>query len=161
MIVCSWCDTTLNTEEPSRVSHGICPRCKDVFFGHLEPVSVKEYIEGFGFPIFLVNSNVELEQANEGACAFAGKEFSEIEGRLGGNVIECVYSKHPGGCGKTVHCEACTIRNSVTRTYRTGEPVVDAVSYQEVLTDDGPRKIPLRISTVKNANSVLLKIVPA
>ena len=75
--------------------------------------------------------------------------------------MECVYSRHPGGCGKTVHCEACAIRDSVTKTYRTGEPVVDAVSYQEILAKDGPKRIPLRISTVKTANSVLLKIAPA
>ena len=84
MIVCSWCDTTLNPEGPSSVSHGICPKCKDVFFGDLHPVPIREYIERFGFPILLVGSNGELEEANRSACEFVGKEFSEIKGKLGG-----------------------------------------------------------------------------
>jgi hypothetical protein len=109
----------------------------------------------------VVGPNSELQEANKRACAMVGKDHSEITGRLAGQVMECVYARHPGGCGQSVHCEACTIRRSVTRTHRTGEPVIDVESYQEIVTNDGPKRVLLRISTAKSQDSVLLKIVPA
>ena len=37
-------------------------------------------------------------------------------GLLGGVALECAYARLPEGCGKTVHCVTCTIRNTVTST---------------------------------------------
>ncbi len=125
------------------------------------PVSLKEFINEFGFPVVLVNSNVELIDANQEALRFVGKDLDQIKGQLGGEVLECIYAAEPGGCGNTVCCKACTIRNSVNSTHHTGKPLVDVDAYQDIMTKDGLRRVHLKISTVKSADSVLLKIVTA
>ena len=160
-VVCGWCGVLIKPGEPSPVSHGICPNCETAFLEARGSVTLKEYIERFAFPIVVVNSNVELIEANPGAVRFVGKDVAQIEGKLGGDVIECVHASQAHGCGRTVHCKACTIRNSVTRTYQTGVPVIDALAYQEIATKNGPEKIRLKVSTVKVSDSVLLKMVPA
>jgi len=50
------------------------------------------------------------------AAAMCGKSQMELVGLLGGDAMECAYARWPGGCGKTEHCETCTIRNAVTAT---------------------------------------------
>ena len=161
MTICAWCGAILKPSEPSFVTHGMCPKCQVAFVGGPGPVSLREYIGKFEFPIILVNSNVELIEANQRALEFFGKERDEIEGQLGGEVMECIHARRPGGCGKTVHCKACAIRNSVKATHETGRPLIDVESYQEIMTEDGLKRVHLRISTAKTADSVLLKIVAA
>ena len=60
------------------------------------PVSLKEFINEFGFPVVLVNSNVELIDANQEALRFVGKDLDQIKGQLGGEVLECIYAAEPG-----------------------------------------------------------------
>ena len=36
--------------------------------------------------------------------------------------MECVYARLPEGCGRTTHCLACSIRNTVMATMESGEP---------------------------------------
>lgn len=109
----------------------------------------------------LVGPDVEVLEANERALEFAGKDSEEVAGHYGGEVLECIHAALPGGCGKTVHCEACTIRMSVKKTYETGQSLLDVDSYQQVMTKDGLKTVHLKISTAKSADAVLLKIVPA
>ena len=120
---------------------------------------MKEFIGRFNFPILVVNENVELADANEKALEFAGKTSDEIVGQRGGEFLECIHSALPGGCGRTIHCKACTIRNSVRATYETGQPLINVDSYQQVMTEDGLKNVHLKISTAKALDSVLLKIV--
>jgi hypothetical protein len=49
----------------------------------------------------------------------------------------------------------------VTATHETGKALIDVDSYQEIMTEDGLKTVHLKISTVKRADSVLLKIVAA
>jgi ferredoxin len=58
---------------------------------------------------------------NSTACRMLGREAGEVVGLLGGEALECGRSRLPGGCGKTVHCSTCAIRNTVTATHRTGQ----------------------------------------
>jgi hypothetical protein len=52
-------------------------------------------------------------------------------------------------------------RAAVAPAHETGRPLIDVDSYQEIMTEDGLKKVLLKISTAKNADSVLLKIVAA
>ena len=161
MTICAWCGLVLKPERPAFITHGMCPTCQVAFLGGPGPVPLKKYIGKFDFPVIVVGPDAELIEANSEALKLVGKERQEVQGQLAGEVLECIYSKHPGGCGKQVHCKACAIRNSVTDTYRTGRPLIDVDSYQEVMTKDGLKTVHLKISTVKKSGSVLLKIVAA
>ena len=159
MTVCAWCGAILTPGDPSFVTHGICPKCQVAFVGGPGPASLKEFIGRFNFPIMVVNADVELTGANAQALELVGRTAAAAEGHRGGELLECIHSVHQGGCGRSVHCKACTIRNSVRETYETGAPMIDVESYQQVMTDDGLKKVQFRISTAKVSDSVLLKIV--
>jgi hypothetical protein len=161
MTICAWCDRVIKPGRPSFVTHGICPTCQVAFVGGAGPVSLSEFIAKFKFPVIVVGPDAELIEANRRAGRMLGKDPSAIRGQLAGEVLECIYACQPGGCGRHVHCKACAIRNSVTDTHRTGTPLVDVDSYQEIMTKDGLKRVHLKITTVKRADSVLLKIVAA
>jgi hypothetical protein len=159
MTSCAWCGTVIDRSDASVASHGICQECEATFLEGAGSVPAGELVEGFEFPLLLVNWNVELVEANNELRNWVKKELAAIKGRLGGDVLGCIHSSEPGGCGRTADCARCQIRNSVTRTYFTGEPLTDVDSHQEMMTECGPRTIHLKISTAKFLNSVLLKIV--
>ena len=58
----------------------------------------------------------EFQPPTELAEALAGKPKKVFLGLPGGKVFECAYARLPEGCGKTVHCVTCAIRNTVTST---------------------------------------------
>jgi len=58
---------------------------------------------------------------NQQMADMLGKSYRETFGLLGGEAMECKYSRLEGGCGGTVHCKTCTIRRSITHTMETGE----------------------------------------
>ncbi len=139
----------------------MCPKCQAGFLGSPGPVSMKEFVGRFEFPVILVGPGTELLEANHEALRLVRKGLEEVRDQLAGEVLECIYAKHPGGCGRHVHCKACAVRNSVTATHETGKALIDVDSYQEIMTEDGLKTVHLKISTVKRADSVLLKIVAA
>lgn len=161
MTICAWCDRVIRPGRPSFVSHGICPTCQVAFVGGAGPVSLREFIARFKFPVIVVGADAKLIAANREAGKLVGKEPSEIRGQLAGEVLECIYASQPGGCGRQVHCKACAIRNSVTATHASGTPLTDVDSYQEIMTKGGLKTIHLKISTARRSGSVLLKIVAA
>lgn len=46
------------------------------------------------------------------------KPIDRVVGLLGGEALECLHSKLPEGCGRTIHCETCAIRNLVLQTIK-------------------------------------------
>jgi len=93
----------------------------------------------------------------EGPCD-PRERGGEVEDRLAGEVVECVYSDFPGGCGRTEHCEACTIRNSLDETVGSGRSLKRVPAYQYIKTPDGIRRKTISISTEKKGSYVLLRI---
>jgi hypothetical protein len=123
-IVCSYCRKDLGTKPPladSSVTHGMCPACADHFSAQWEGMSYGEYLERFGFPVILVEGDVRVVAVNKPAGNLLGRQPSDLIGLLGGEALECAHALLPEGCGKTVCCATCTIRNTVTHTHRTGE----------------------------------------
>jgi PAS domain-containing protein len=117
-----------------------------------------EFLETLVEPVILVDGDVRFVAANTAAQRFVGKDPAMIYDRLGGEVLECVYADLPEGCGSTIHCEACEIRNSVTATLTTGENVQRAPAYQDLKTPEGVRRVRLLVSTEKVGDAVLLRI---
>jgi hypothetical protein len=87
-----------------------------------------------------------------------GKNLSRIEGYRGGDVFECAYARLPEGCGKTVHCSGCTIRNTVIKTFATGINYIRTPAFLFKNSNRKVKKYDLYISTEKVGDIVLLRI---
>ena len=83
---------------------------------------------------------------------------ADIEDHKGGEVFECAYAGLPGGCGRTVHCDGCTIRINVMDTHRTGQSRLRVPAYLFRGKPDDSEKTDYFISTEKVGKVVLLRI---
>jgi PAS domain-containing protein len=125
---------------------------------HEENRDLQTFLDSLDAPVFLVSEEGSILNANSLARVLSGKPLSEIRGKKGGDVLECRYARLPEGCGKTVHCRACTIRRSVMHTYETGESLHDVPAYQDIIRKGETVNVCFRISTEKAGNIVLLRI---
>ncbi len=118
-VICSYCNRHIGEKEPlddQRLSHGMCDACRVYFERQIDGLPLDRYLDGFEAPVMIVNGEGRLVASNEMAAAVCGKPRKELFGLLGGEAMECGYARLPGGCGRTVHCETCTIRNAVMTT---------------------------------------------
>ncbi len=160
--ICAWCKTELppglaDGERDGVISHGICESC--AYTLNADPIrSAGEFLEGLDEAVFLVGAGGRVVSANSAARAVVGKELTAIKDRLAGDMFECANSFLPGGCGKTVNCKACTIRNSVEETLATGNGVERVPAKQDVRTADGVERRRYLISTERVGDYLMLRI---
>ena len=115
-VVCSYCNKRMPDKAPindDSTSHTICPDCFNYFKQQWTGMPLEEYLDNFDLPVIIVDSDARVVAANEEASALTGKPRQEVFGLLGGSALECSYSRLPEGCGKTVHCETCTLRKVI------------------------------------------------
>jgi hypothetical protein len=114
-VVCTYCLKYLRGEEDpeGKLSHGVCEDCKANFLPQWVGLKVSEYLNRHDKPIVIVKDG-RVIAANETAKEMVGKTDDEL-GLLGGEFMECKYSRLPEQCGNTVHCKSCTIRNTVEK----------------------------------------------
>lgn len=157
--ICAWCKQSLpceaRQERAGAASHGICERCAELF-EEFDQQHLASFLDGLNQPVLCVDDDGRVFHGNQRAALELGKERQQLRGRLGGEVIECVHSREPGGCGKTLSCAACVVRGSIRHTFETGRPVTDAEAWQDVFTEEGVRRQHLRVSTEKRGDFVLL-----
>jgi PAS domain-containing protein len=124
-VICSYCEMDLGEKEPlenQAISHGMCRPCRTHFRRQWKGLSLSDYLDAFSFPVAVVDGNVRMVAANRSMADLAGRTSEELVGLLGGDAVECAYARRAGGCGRTIHCKTCTIRNAVAHTFETGEP---------------------------------------
>lgn len=158
---CARCGNPLSPEDKTAdeiITHCFCRGCREDLFSRHDAFSLQEYLNRLDVPILLMNDDVGIVTGNIAACENLGIDPRHIEGRRGGEAIECINSRLPGGCGKTVHCKACTIRRTVTDTHLTSTSHYMVLAYANCETPYGPRKIRFLISTEKLGDLVLLRI---
>jgi len=156
---CSMCHGEL-LESPvamRAITGDICGECLERI-GKQGGMGLVDLLDRLDAPVLLVGEDGKARQANKHMRAMLGKEPSEIDGRLGGEVFECVHAREPGGCGRAIHCSGCAIRRSVMDTFTTGRSLhkVPAYLHRDMITEY--IEIDLLISTEKAFNAVLLRI---
>lgn len=159
-VICCNCgieitDKHSNLEDNKIVSHGLCKKCARHFIAQVG-VPLNEYIEDIPVPVVTVNSKGHITAANKQTLNMLGKSSEDIFNETGGTVFECQYASLPEGCGNTVHCSACTIRNTVMNTMKTGEPYENV---QAFLNEKTSNEMVLLISTEKKGGVVFLKVI--
>ncbi len=158
--VCAWCQkeykSSVSDRENSPINHGICANCLvDLEYNTIE---IGQFLNTFDLPLLVVDGNAVVQNANKVALEFLKKTGEDIHNTLAGDVISCVYADLPEGCGHTVHCDGCAIRNAVEETYRTGESSKTVEAFQYLKTPVGPQRIKIYISTEKVGERVFLQL---
>lgn len=165
--VCTWCmknlgDVHTNFHDESFTTLAICQDCADTLFGELRLDQAELFLEKLPEPVVVVDRDGVVLTANNLARVQLGKGLHNIMGFTVGRIIECEHAGKPGGCGKTIHCNGCTIRMCVEDTYNTGRSNLHVPSYGEALGDasTAPKQRRLQtISTERVADVVILRIV--
>ena len=160
--ICSWCNLDMGTVSvdsyfENAITHGICSKCVDTFFGP-QKVRLLDFIDGLNAAVVVVDETGSVTSANRQARALLQKELPDIEGCKGGDVFECAYANLPGGCGNTIHCDGCTIRNTVMDTFQTEMSHLNKPAVLIRGLPDKNQEIQYLISTEKVNDVVLLRI---
>ena len=160
--VCSWCNKTIRIDSfssstDSVITHGICDECVIKILWPNSP-ALLDFLDGLGAPVVVINSSGNVITANKPARELMQKELPDLEGFQGGNVFECAFAKLPEGCGKTLHCDGCTIRNSVMETMQSGRSLLRVPAGLSRGTTDSCQDVQLLISTEKVKDVVMLRI---
>jgi hypothetical protein len=142
------------------ITHGICEKCADNL-GFQMGVSLEKFLNSLPVPIIAIDNDCRLVNANRPALEMVGMDIFRCRGVLVGEVFECAYARLPGGCGKTIHCNGCVIRNSVRETWQTGRECIKVPA----ILNHHPTPVngePLFLISTKKVNDlVLLKIEDA
>lgn len=139
------------------VTHTICEDCANALFAANSP-NMETFLDTLAEPVLVVDADVVVLAANRSAEQILGKKIPAIKGFKGGNVIECIHAHEPGGCGKTMHCDGCTIRLTVTDTYKTGRVHMKVPAYAKISLGGKPVKADILISTEKVEGVVVLRL---
>jgi hypothetical protein len=170
--LCSWCNQEFEIEKPSEIAvsdecvhdefmhdgfSALCESCKNKW--HVQNgVTLVELINTIEVPVISVNAEGIVELANDQAVRLFDKNVQRIRGSRGGDVFDCVNARLPGGCGYTIHCSGCTIRNTVMRTFKTGETCFRKPASLQVSRKGVSQEINFFITTIKYNQYVVLKI---
>jgi ferredoxin len=134
----------------------MCQECGEYFGAIWSGMSYGAYLERFTFPVVLVEGKGRVVALNRPAGEFLEREPADLVGLLGGEAVECARARLPEGCGNSVHCTTCAIRNCVSRTHQTGE----TLSRIPARLKRSERDYDLLISTVKVGKLVRVLIEP-
>jgi len=160
--ICAWCgkelgETEVESDGEPIISHGVC---KDCAF-HLTAqagMKLRDFLEGLSAPVIAMDARGKVLAANEKAQGALGVELAVVEGKLCGDMFECVHATMPEGCGGTVHCLGCAIRRCVEETHATGESRDKVPAHISRSTPDDTAQIRYVVSTEKAGDIVLMRI---
>jgi len=160
--VCAWCKKdmgTVSSEDSSEsiITHGICKACANKILAQ-QGVDLRTFLDNLAVPVIVVDATGTVSNANKQARALLYKNMPDIKGYRSGDVFECAYAKLPEGCGKTIHCDGCTIRMTVMDTFQSGKSHLKTPACLCRGTPDKCDSIDIFISTEKVNNVVLLRI---
>jgi len=160
--VCAWCgcEYGISHEEsaPGHITHGICAECED-YFQRDEPESLRLFLNRFEAPVLCVDDDARVMTANDEACRLLAKDPTQIGDLMFGEMVQCGWSRLPGGCGRTEHCAACAIRLIVGDTLASETDIEHRKAFVDRFDYEGHvRRSHFLVSTERHGDTVLLKI---
>lgn len=159
--ICAWCKKELSPREDrgteQEITHGICSLCALKFTASI-PRKLKDMLDLISEPVLLLDGQGTVKAANESGLKLLGKDIAAIVNQSGGEVLECAYAHLPDGCGRTVHCTTCAIRNILMNTLAQGHGYTRVPAFQKIRTPAGERIMRYAISTEKLGDQILLRI---
>ena len=157
--VCSFCGTVIREGDSpdDRVSHGLCKTCYQRILA-THGFSIKKFLNMLDAPVFLVDDDVNILEANSLALRLVKKPVSLVRGTICGVVMECINAFQPEGCGRTPACPECIIRSTVDETYRTGRAIERRPATLRRRLDDGSGDVRFLVTTRREEGIVLLRL---
>lgn len=159
--ICAWCKASLDESTPEQadepVTHGMCAACAERVLAE-SPRSLGAFLDSLTVPVILVDAKGRVLRANQLARARLGKSEGQIEGQPRGRVFDCINSQLPEGCGQTVRCAGCEIRQSVDFTFCTGRARHGVPARLRQCRSDGTHEAQLRVFTEKVGTVVFLRV---
>ena len=120
---------------------------------------VKAVLDANPALMLVVDCDVCLVMANRSAVEFLGGNSARILSRRGGEVFNCIHATE--GCGHSLRCRSCVIRNSVNAA-NAGSQLVRSRAVMELQEGDGSREFYALVTAAPFAfegkNLVLLTI---
>ncbi len=126
-VVCSYCESFIRHKAPlndTTTSHAICADCFDHYAAQWDGLSMGEFLDRFDSPVVAMDADVKVLGVNRAMASRHDISDRDAMGVMGGELLECEYARRPEGCGRTIHCKACAVRNVVEHTLATGEAQV-------------------------------------
>jgi len=117
LVVCSYCRRVYAEKKPLEskdLSHGICPACWDYYMPQVLDMSLSEHLDSYDSPVIMVDEVGRVIGVNVAMTSFLKTTREASLGLLGGELLQCRNAYLPAGCGKTVHCATCTLRQTFT-----------------------------------------------
>jgi len=164
-LICAWCGNTIDrtgygqTLDPE-TSHGMCAACSEALGQQERGVSLERHLDSIPVPILLVDGNIDVVMMNAKASEVLSEKLTATAKPCLGQVFDCIHSRLPEGCGRTIHCSGCTIRRSVAATFDTGQPQIRVPATISIESPDQLSQAVISITTVKREAVVLLRIEP-
>ncbi len=74
------------------------------------------FLDAFPAPVFLIDHNLTIHDANQAANAFFGEEVQPDLAKLCGETLRCIHAiNFPGQCSTTEHCPECMVLQTTER----------------------------------------------
>lgn len=154
---CRWCHSPLQTRRVGVSAGDSCVLCAG-FLRTNRILPLRDYMYGVKSPILFIDKNGIVLGANRAAEVALGKPSSEVEGRRGGEVVDCAHARSPGGCGTTGFCATCPLRNSVLHTGATGQGLDDMSATRPVRRRDETIDVRFRFATRLVQDVIMLRL---
>lgn len=79
----------------------------------------RQILDAMPVMALIVDEDIRVIDANVNAIQEFGNDFKKIRHRRTGEIFQCHHSlEQPGGCGHSVYCGHCPIRNSVKAAHQ-------------------------------------------
>jgi hypothetical protein len=163
-LVCAWCGMNIERQGYGQTldgttSHGMCAACSEALAFQDNGAPLQHYIDTIATPVLVVDTQNAIVAANAKATVMLrGKlDASPVEQPFG-LIFDCVHSRRPEGCGRTIHCSGCVIRKSVAATFNTGKAQISVPATLSIESSDQLSAVAFDITTVKKGGLVVMRI---
>lgn len=96
--------------------------------------------------LLIVDSDVRIYHINTATAREFRLDRDKVFMRLGGEVLHCIHATEaPGGCGQSMVCKYCMLRNSVHEAME-GQQVFRACAKLDLVTREGTNEVQLLVS---------------
>jgi PAS domain-containing protein len=97
-------------------------------------------------PVFVVDGDVNILECNAAAARLLGEGWRTKKQRRGGDVLQCLHAKEtPKGCGYSLACSCCGLREAVSEASR-GQTVTRHCAKMVLNRQGKPARVNLRVS---------------
>jgi PAS domain-containing protein len=121
-VVCSQCRRIVREDGiggSSVATLELCGDCADYARRLRARIPGRERLAASPSPLLVTKVDGRVVAANTAFAALTGRTAGALDGWLAGDAMGCERARLPGGCGRTVRCQECTLRRMIAEVGRT------------------------------------------